>query len=147
MQHKAIDLDAPSVQSYLGFLQAVIERMANHSAACKTWCVSLVSAIVVVVADKAKADYVWIGAIPLLLFFVLDSYYLCLERQFRGVYSDFIRKLHFDCASMGDVFFLAPRDGVAATSWQILQAAVSLAIWPFYVLLGIMLVVIRAWVL
>ncbi|WP_414544018.1 hypothetical protein [Nostoc sp. CCY0012] len=42
--------DSNSVQSYLNILQGVIARMANNSASCKTWCISLVSAILVVLA-------------------------------------------------------------------------------------------------
>jgi len=42
------------VQSHLTILQAVIQRMASNSASSKTWCVTLVSAILVIVADKGK---------------------------------------------------------------------------------------------
>lgn len=142
-----VTFDSPSVQSYLTILQSVITRMATNSSSCKTWCVSLVSAIIVIVADKGKPDYVWISVIPIALFLLLDSYYLSLERQFRSVYNDFIRKLHFGSATVDDVFFVAPRTGTGATSWAIIKAGGSIATWPFYVLLAVMLVVVRVWVL
>ena len=142
-----VTFDSPSVQSYLTILQSVIARMATNSSSCKTWCVSLVSAIIVIVADKGKPDYVWISTIPIVLFLLLDSYYLSLERQFRSVYNDFIRKLHFGSATVDDVFFVAPRAGTGATSWDIIKAGGSIATWPFYVLLALMLLVVRVWVL
>jgi hypothetical protein len=121
--------------------------MATNSSSCKTWCVSLVSAIIVIVADKGKPDYVWISIIPVVLFLLLDSYYLALERQFRTVYNDFIRKLHFGSATVDDVFYVAPRSGTGATSVDILKAGGSIAVWPFYILLATMLLVVRVWVL
>lgn len=142
-----VGFESPSVQSYLAILQSVISRMASNSAACKTWCITLVSAIVVVIADKGKPNYVWISVVPIALFLLLDSYYLFLERQFRGVYNDFIRKLHFGNATVDDVFFVAPRTGVSSTSLHILRACGSISIWPFYALLAVMLLVVQVWVL
>jgi hypothetical protein len=121
--------------------------MATNSASCKTWCVTLVSAIVVIIADKAKPNYIWISIVPIALFFLLDAYYLSLERQFRTVYNDFIRKLHFGNATVDNVFYVAPRTGVSTDIMNILRAAGSISIWPFYVLLALMLLVVRVWVL
>jgi hypothetical protein len=43
-----------------------------------------VSAILVIAADKGKPQYTLIGVIPTFLFLVLDTYYLSLEKRFRG---------------------------------------------------------------
>ena len=86
--------ESPAIQAHLGISQSVIQRMAANSASCKTWCIGLVSAILVVVADKNKADYVVIAMVPTGLFFVLDTYYLALERCFRASYNAFIETLH-----------------------------------------------------
>lgn len=142
-----VGFDSLSVQSYLTILQSVISRMASNSAACKTWCITLVSAIVVIIADKGKPNYVWISVVPIVLFLLLDSYYLSLERQFRGVYNDFIRKLHSGTATVDDVFYVAPQTGVSATSLHILKASGSISVWPFYGLLALMMLVVRVWVL
>ena len=147
MPTEKVSFDSPSVQSYLTILQSVISRMATNISSCKTWCVSLVSAIIVIVADKGKPNYVWISVVPVVLFLLLDSYYLALERQFRTVYNDFIRKLHFGSATVDDVFYVAPRTGTGATTVNILKAGGSIAVWPFYVLLAVMLLVVRVWVL
>ena len=142
-----VSFDSPSVQSYLTILQGVIARMATNSSSCKTWCITLVSAVIVIIADKGKPNYVWICAIPIIMFLTLDSYYLFLERHFRGVYKDIVRKLHFGTATVDDLFEIAPSAGVARTSERVLRASGSIAIWPFYALLALMLVIVKAWVL
>lgn len=142
-----VNFESPSVHSYLTILQGVISRMAGNSASCKTWCITLVSAVIVIIADKDKPNYVWISAVPILLFLILDSYYLALERQFRSVYNEFIRKLHFGSATVDDVFFVAPRVGALATSAEIVKAIGSISVWPFYVLLALLLLIVRAWIL
>lgn len=78
------------------------------------------------VTDKGKPDYVWIPAVPIVLFLLLGSHYLPLMRQFRYVYNDFIRKLHFCNATVDDVFFIAPRVGIRASSWSIFRLAAQL---------------------
>lgn len=143
---KRVDFESPAVQSYLSILQGVIGRMATNSAACKTWCITLVSAVVVIVADKSKPDYVWISVIPIFLFFLLDSYYLGLERRFRGVYNGFIRKLHSGKATVDDVFIVAPgklKEIFSSTC----SASASVSVWPFYLLLDLTLFVVRVWIL
>lgn len=144
---KPVNFESPSVTSYLAILQGVIGRMGTNSASCKTWCVTLVSAVIIIVADKGKPNYVWISVIPILLFAILDSYYLSLERQFRSVYNDFIRKLHFESATVDDVFIIGPTSGVRATSVSILKAALSISVWPFYALFAVMLLIVRVWIL
>jgi hypothetical protein len=142
-----VDFESPSVQSYLAILQSVIGRMASNSSSCKTWCITLVSAIVVIIADKARPDYVWISLVPITLFLVLDAYYLALERQFRDVYNSFIRRLHSGSATVDDVFIVAPASGVTSSLTSILKAGGSMSVWPFYLLLAAMLVAVRLWIL
>lgn len=142
--NKKVNLESPAVQSYLTILQGVIGRMASNSSGAKTWCIALVSAIIVVVADKADPRYVWIALVPVALFFVLDAYYLGLERQFRDRYNNFIAKLHEGTAEVDDVFIVTPGAGTIRAAFG---ACGSVSVWPFYVLLTLMLLAVRAWVL
>lgn len=75
--------DSPSVQAHLSILQAIVLRMATNSSACKAWCISIVSAILVLVADKGKPQHALIALLPTLLFLALDAYYLSLEKHGR----------------------------------------------------------------
>jgi hypothetical protein len=94
--------ESTAVQSYLNILQGVISRMATNSANCKTWCITLVSAIIVIIVDKAKPNYVWIALLPIILFFLLDAYYLGQERSFRAIYNGFIQRLNAGNANRND---------------------------------------------
>ena len=142
-----VDFQSPAVQCYLSILQNVISRMAGNSAACKTWCVGLVSAIVVILAGKATPDYLWISLIPIGLFLILDSYYLGLEREFRDSYNSFIVKLHSGTAVVEDLFIVSPSVNVGSVVSSTFKALLSFSVWPFYGLLSAMLIVLRAWVL
>lgn len=144
---KQISLDSPAVQSYLTILQGVIGRMASNSAGAKTWCIALVSVIIVVVAEKTEPGYVWIALVPVALFFLLDAYYLGLERQFRDRYNGFIKKLHEDMAEVEDVFIVTPGGGLSGTVKAAFRACGSVSVWPFYLLLALMLLAVRVCVL
>ncbi len=141
-----VHLESPSVQSYLTILQGVISRTASNSASSKTWCIALVSAIVVTTADKAEAEYVWVSMVPIVLFFLLDSYYLGLERTFRKRFNAFIKKLHEGQATVEDVFIIAPA-GAGSRLAGTAKAATSVSVWPFYVLLVTMLLIVKRFVL
>ena len=134
-----IDFESGAVQSYLGILQSVINRMAASSAGCKTWCITLVSAIAVIVAGKSDSSQIWIALIPIFLFLFLDAYYLSMERRFRGSYNEFIKKLHSEKAEIEDVFIVSPKGGFWKTIIEVVKALVSLSIFPFYGLLVVML--------
>lgn len=143
---RTVNLDSPSVQSYLAILQGVITRMASNSASGKGWCVGLVSAIVVLTAGKGSPRYIWISLVPIVLFLLLDSYYLGLERLFRKGYNSFVEKLHSGTATIDDIFVVTP-----GTSREIISAAalaaLSPSILPFYGLIVLMLLLVKCWVL
>lgn len=138
-----LTVESTAVQSYLNILQAIISRMATNSANCKTWCVTLVSAILVIIADKGKTEYIWITLIPVLLFFFLDAYYLSLERDFRSLYNTFIRKLHTGNISADEVFTRSVDGSFTHTVTSVTNSLLSLSIFPFYTFLLVMLVVAR----
>lgn len=142
-----IGLDSPSVQSYLSILQDVIGRMGTNSAGCKTWCIALVSAIVVIISDKSNPNLAWATLIPIVLFFFLDAYYLGLERRFRANYDTFIRKLHSGTADMEDIFIITLEQGLGKTLEATFKACISISVWVFYGFLLIMLIIVRAWIL
>jgi hypothetical protein len=128
--------NSQAVQSHLAIMQSVIQRMAANSTSAKTWCITLVSAILVIVADKQRPQYVWLSLVPAILFFGLDAYYLALERGFRSSYNAFIKKLHSNALEVDDLFVVEPKGNLAAHFKIALR---SLSIWPFY---GMMLLVI-----
>ena len=73
--HKEIDL-----------IQAVITRMAQNSFYMKGWCVTLVAAIFSL-ADAQVREHVYLPlALMVVVFWMLDSYYLRQEKAYRKLY-------------------------------------------------------------
>ena len=131
--------ESSSVQSHLGIMQDVIQRMAENSRSCKVWNITLVSAILVFVVRVEKPDYVLIALVPTILFLILDTYYLALERAFRESYNDFIRKLHEGSLAKTDLFTVAPTGSVPR---HFLSSLLSFSIWPFYPTLVVLTLII-----
>lgn len=133
-----------AVQSHLQIIQSVIERMASNSANCKTWAITLVSAILVIVADKGKPQYALLAIIPTVLFLALDMYYLALEKMFRQAYNSFIEKLHTRRLVPSDLYVVSPQGNAAKT---VIAALRSFSIWPFYLTLLAIIAIVKFLVL
>jgi hypothetical protein len=73
---------------HLEFIQNIITRHNTNSFQIKGLTVAIVSALLAVYASNNNLEFIWIGIIPTILFWFLDSYYLQLERKFRGLYND-----------------------------------------------------------
>ena len=128
--------DSPAVQAHLGIVQSAIQRMASNSEACKAWCITLVAAILVIVAEKGKPAYALIAAVPTILFSILDTYYLALEKCFRNSYNEFIDKIHGDRVAAVDLYAVMPLGSLPKSFARSLR---SFSIWPFYLTLGLII--------
>lgn len=129
-----------SIQTHLGIMQSVIQRMATNSTSSKTWCITLVSAILVVVSDKSKADYALLAFLPVTLFLALDAYYLAMEKAFRESYDDFIQKVHTNTLTSADLFYVKPKGTIMEHQ---IKALCSFSVWGFYLVLTLAIVFAR----
>jgi carbon starvation protein CstA len=152
-----ITIESSAAHKYIDILQDVIKRMASNSANCKSLCITLVSAIAVVVT-KQRSSYVWITLVPVVLFCFLDAYYLGLEQGFRVTYDEFVRKLQNGVATTQDLFVVIPKEKIKkrqADSSTLLKtkpfdpvegtrkAMRSVAVYPFYLTLLVLLLLGR----
>ena len=128
-QTKKYCAESDAVRTHLSILQAVIQRMAGNSASCKTWCITLVAAVLVLMTRTETVNYMPLAFIPAVLFLFLDTYYLALERAFRGSYDAFVGKLHKGEVALSDLYVVRPRGRIAR---QFARSLGSSAIWPFY---------------
>src|SRR5690349_20856662 len=120
---------SPSVQIHLNILQNVLQRMSANSASCKTWCITLVAGILVIVADKGRPTLALLAAMPIIFFAILDVYYLALEKGFRKSYDSFVRKVHLKALSGSDLYSVNP----TGKMWDLeVEAAKSFSVWGFY---------------
>jgi hypothetical protein len=118
-----------AIDAHLTMIQSVINRMATNSSASKAWCVTLVSALLVVILDKGRPEFLPIAIVPVALFFSLDAYYLVQEKRFRNSYDEFIDKLHHQKLMPNDLYAIK-----AKGHWghELKKALRSFSIWPFY---------------
>lgn len=75
-----------SKHKHLEFIQEVISRMSRHSFVLKGWGVTLVAALLALAAKEADIRLIAVSFIPVLIFWLLDSYYIQRERLFRALY-------------------------------------------------------------
>ena len=138
-----LDHESSAVQKHLEIMQSVITRMAENSRSCKVWCVTLVAAILVLVARTGKADHALIALAPTVLFYILDAYYLSLERGFRQAYGSFVHQLHEGRGAASGLFTVAPVGSIPrGTLWAMFR---SFSVPPFYAI--VVATVLLAWLL
>ena len=75
-------------RKHLEFIQNVINRMARNSFLIKGWCITLVSALIVLAVKEDNTGFMMIAAIPILLFWILDGFFLYQERLYRALYDE-----------------------------------------------------------
>jgi hypothetical protein len=119
--------------------QAIITRMAANSAACKQWCIPLVTAILVFAVKDNTYHLIWLTLIPVLICYCLDAYYLMLENRFRSGFNQAATKIAQQTFIHSDLFNLSP---AGSKRQLLLKAFTSPATWPVY--LGLLALVVVA---
>ena len=79
-----------SFLKYLEFIQDVITRMNRNAFQLKGWCITVVAALSALAVNNGSFLLFFVAAIATIPFGLLDAYYLLMERQFRGLYTDVI---------------------------------------------------------
>ena len=128
-QKSSLDHDSTAIQAHLEMMQGVVTRMAGNSRSCKVWCVTLVAAILVLVARTGEPPHGLIALAPTVLFLIQDTYYLALERAFLASYNGFVKKLHDGSLAVTDVYKIVPTGSIPKHFFDCLR---SFSIWPFY---------------
>ena len=133
--------ESDAVRTHLEIMQGVISRMADNSRSCKVWCVTLVAAVLFLSSRSDEPNQILVALAPAVLFWFLDSYYLSLERAFRGSYSAFVKKVHGGRARVSDLYVVAPSGSVVGgVLWGMF---VSVSVLPFYLMVAATVVLAR----
>ncbi|MCF5899982.1 hypothetical protein [Aeromonas veronii] len=74
-------------ETYLTIIQTNIGRLATTSFLIKGWSVTLVAAIFALAAKDSNSAFVLIAYFPAIMFWLLDSYFLGMERRFVSMYN------------------------------------------------------------
>lgn len=83
------------IETLLGMIQNVVERMGQNSFLIKGWCITLISALFALSAKDSQISFVYLAYLPVIIFWGLDGYFLWQERLFRKLY-DHVRNLSED---------------------------------------------------
>ncbi len=135
--------ESSAVQKHLEIMQSVITRMAENSRSCKVWCVTLVAATLVLVARTGEPRHALIALAPAALLYVLDAYYLMLEKRFRTSYNNFVDKVHDGQVSTTDLYSVVPDGPIVEAMLRAMFRSFSIV--PFYV--AVIATVLLAWLL
>lgn len=79
-------MSSPNKHKHLEFIQTSINRMSGNLFLLKGWSVTLVAALFALAAKDTNKAYILIAYFPLLIFWILDGYFLSHERRFRALY-------------------------------------------------------------
>jgi len=79
-------------QKHLEFIQGVINRMAGNLFFLRGWTITLTAALFALFFKNTDPDYIFILYFPVIIFWILDGFFLSQERLFRALY-DRVRKL------------------------------------------------------
>ncbi len=140
-----LDHESSAVRTHIELLQGIITRMAENSRSCKLWCVTLVAAVLVLVARTGEPKHALIALIPTLLFLFLDSYYLALEKAFRNSHKAFVTKLHEDKLKESEIYKL---ESIGMNWFLVIHRLFgSMSILPFYIPLAATIFVTWCWIL
>lgn len=74
--------------AHLGMIQGVISRMAGNAFLLKGWTITLISAVYLLAAKDSNRVFVLIGFLSFFAFWILDAYFLRLEKLFRALYEE-----------------------------------------------------------
>ena len=130
---------------YISLLQENINRMASNSANCKTWLVTILAALLAIqVSLQELQGILWIALIPAILFYLLDSYYLGLERRFIKIEGAFVdnEKQGSDMTAM---LYNFNTKSIMSDCKATRKAMGSTSTLPFYITIVLVIVVISAW--
>ena len=117
---------------HLEFIQNAITRMANNSFMFKGWAITLVVAIITCSGTLEQPFISFASFLPIILFWLLDSYFLQNERKYRSLFNQVITdKQNISCFSMQ-----MPKS-TKTDKTLFVQAMMSKTILWFYLILSI----------
>lgn len=119
-------------QKHLELIQGVINRLAGNSFTVKGWSVALGSGLFALTAavQQSQGDerLLYIPLLPVLIFWVLDGFFLWQEKLYRKLYKKvrLQKEKNVDFSMETDEF----KTGAERETW--IGAVISQTIWPFH---------------
>lgn len=80
--------DGEDKRKHLEFIQGVINRLASNTFLFKGWSITITCAVLAAIVATSNIKFAWIIIGTAVVFWLVDAYYLMLERQYRQLYSE-----------------------------------------------------------
>jgi hypothetical protein len=120
--------DNPATTAHMTMLQSIISRLANNSAACKTWCLTLVGALVSLAGATKVPGIITFTLVPITIFGFMDTMYLAQEKAYRDLFNSIAEKIRTGEYNLDSAF----KAGAPLKAAHVGHALKSWAIWPVY---------------
>ena len=128
--------DHAAVTNHVNILQGIITRLANNSASCKTWCLTLVGALFSLAGVTHAPGTLTFALVPILIFGFLDVMYLAQEKAYRDLYQTVVGSIRTRTYKLENVYnagaeLKANHITGAFFSWSILPVYLGLIVTYF----------------
>ena len=127
------NFENPAVQHFISYMEGIINRMAANSANCKNWLLAIIAGCMAMQPTiQAVVDKIWLAYPLVVLFCILDSYYLGCEKYYRQMVSDFVKEVRKDGEQYVPNLYKFKDRSVCDDVDAVLSGLTSIATWPFY---------------
>ncbi|UGV24683.1 hypothetical protein E0H22_02670 [Rhodopseudomonas boonkerdii] len=123
---------------YLEMLQSLVTRMAGYGVSIKSYCITVVTAVLGFSFTLQRPAVAALALLPLITFALLDAQYLRVERRFRALFDE-IRQQPWDAAPSFEINLkVAPKVPYwrALGSWSIVNFYGPLAVGVIIAVIG-----------
>lgn len=127
-------------KQHMDMIQIIITRMASNSFLVKGWSISLISAILIFANKDNNSNYILVTFLPAISFWILDAYYLQLERKFRELY----REVQQDYVNSSDNVALFSMDIRSYRVASIPRIMFTISVAPIHLVILITIIAITA---
>ena len=127
------NFEKPDVQHFISYLEGIINRMASNSASCKNWLLAIIAGCMAMQPSmKDVVDKIGLAYPLVILFCILDAYYLGCEKYYRDMMGDFVKKV----SQNGNQYVSSLYKFEKRTAWDDIKSVFhgffSIATWLFY---------------
>jgi hypothetical protein len=123
---------------HLQMIQGVINRLSSNSFLIKGWSITIVAAMIALLARGAEKRYILFSILPVVMFWFLDTVYLHNERRYTALFNE-VRLLEENKID----FSMDVKKYGSSKSW--IKALFSRTILIFYLIMIVTVIVIYIW--
>lgn len=123
---------------HLEMMQGLVTRMAGYGASFKSYCITVVTAVLGFAFTLHRPAVAALALLPLITFALVDAQYLRVERRFRGLF-DVVRRESWDAMPTFEINLdHAPAASYwsAFRSWSIVSFYAPLAVGVLIAVIG-----------